>query len=83
MHMLEDHVVDFISRWKCGFGFYGEQGGESIHNEMNQIKSRFCTIKNPIERLTFSLKQHYLRNAVQAQKARPAIKRRRLTKHSE
>ena len=26
MHILESHAVPFISRWKVGFGFYGEQG---------------------------------------------------------
>lgn len=31
LHMLEDHVVHFLSKWKVGFGFMGEQGAESIH----------------------------------------------------
>ena len=26
MHILEDHVVPFIKKWKLGCGFYGEQG---------------------------------------------------------
>ena len=32
LHMLEDHATDFVEKWKTGFGMYGEQGGESIHN---------------------------------------------------
>ena len=35
LHMLEDHATDFVEKWKTGFGMYVEQGGESIHNEIN------------------------------------------------
>ena len=37
MHMLENHACDFIKKWGVGFGFYGEQGGESVHALFNQI----------------------------------------------
>ena len=36
LHMLEDHVVEFIKRWGKGLGTYGEQGGESIHPTFNR-----------------------------------------------
>ena len=39
LHMLEDHATDFVEKWKTGFGMYGEQGGESIHNEFNEFKT--------------------------------------------
>ena len=26
MHILEEHLVPFIQKWKLGCGFYGEQG---------------------------------------------------------
>lgn len=26
MHILEDHMVPFLKKWKLGCGFYGEQG---------------------------------------------------------
>ena len=26
MHILEEHTVPFIKKWKLGCGFYGEQG---------------------------------------------------------
>ena len=32
LHMIEDHVVDFISQWRVRFGMIGEQGAESIHS---------------------------------------------------
>ena len=27
MHILEEHMVPFLKKWKLGCGFYGEQGG--------------------------------------------------------
>ena len=41
LHMLEDHATDFVEKRKTGFGMYGEQGGESIHNEFNQFKTTY------------------------------------------
>ena len=38
LYMLENHGTDFISKWKFGFRIYGEQGGESVHNEFNKLK---------------------------------------------
>ena len=29
MHILEEHVVPFIRKWKLGLGFYGEQGNNN------------------------------------------------------
>ena len=37
LHMLEDHALEFIREWGVGFGFYAEQGGESIHAEFNSL----------------------------------------------
>ena len=45
LHMLEDHVIPFISRWHVGCDFYGEQGGESIHASINKMKGRYSSIK--------------------------------------
>ena len=30
IHFLEDHIVEFIEKWKVGLGFYGEQGKKKI-----------------------------------------------------
>ena len=37
LHMLKGPATDFAEKWKTGFGMYGEQGGESIHNQFNQL----------------------------------------------
>lgn len=31
LHMLEDHVIPFLTKWGVGLGFLGEHGAESIH----------------------------------------------------
>ena len=41
MHMLEEHVVPFLRRWNFPLGFFGEQGGESIHKDFVQLASTF------------------------------------------
>ena len=59
LHMLEDHVVPFISRWHVGCGFYDEQrGGGSIDASINTKKGRFKTIKNYNERLKYIMNCH-------------------------
>ena len=61
LHMLEDHVIPFLQRWNAGCGFYGEQGGESIHQVFKKIKHRYAPIKNGVQRLKYTMEEH-LRN---------------------
>ena len=60
MHILEDHMVPFVKKWKLGCGFYGEQGAEGIHKEFNEINSNHTSITNPVMRLKSILKRHHL-----------------------
>ena len=57
LHMLEDHVADFIRKWGVGLGFYGEQGGESLHNELNKLYKTYCGMKPNSRRLLSILKR--------------------------
>ena len=34
MHLLEDHMVEWISTHQAGWGLTGEQGAESIHAKL-------------------------------------------------
>ena len=45
LHMLEDHIIPFLKKWQVGCGFYGEQGGESIHKAINSMKKNYSNIK--------------------------------------
>ena len=59
LHMLEDHALEFFREWGVGFGFYGEQGGESIHAEFNSLYRTYCGMK-PIRLWVLSmLKEHH------------------------
>ena len=56
MHILEDDVLDFVSKFKVGLGFLGEQGGESIHNKFNELERTMMCMPNPLQAL---LKEHH------------------------
>jgi len=59
MHFLEDHAVPFIKRWHTGFGFLGEQGGESIYALFNQLH-RAYNIPNKVDQLYHMVREHHL-----------------------
>ncbi len=61
MHMLEDHVVDFLRQWRAGFGLLGEQGAESIHTVYNQLYRVYANIHNEVERLHYVTVEHHRR----------------------
>ena len=60
MHLLEEHVVPWISRWKVGLGFHGEQGGESIHARFNSIRQDVRGIANPVDILKSVMTTHWI-----------------------
>ena len=78
LHLLEDHVVTFVKKWHCGLGFYGEQGRENIHHDFKRIKQRYNNIKDPVDRLSYTMNQHLVSTKPQAQLLRPVIKKRKI-----
>ena len=56
--MVEDHIIPFLMRWHVGCGFYGEQGGESIHKTINTMKRNYSNIKTDIDRLKYIMNCH-------------------------
>ena len=61
MHFLEDHVVPWMQRWKCGMAFHGEQAVESLHAEFNKLQRAACGIKNKTSQLLSMMKSHHLK----------------------
>ena len=61
MHMLEEHVIPFLIKWRAPFGLYGEQGLESLHASMNKLMTSFTSMPNPVEKMTAYMKEHYTR----------------------
>ena len=81
--MLEDHVPEFLQRWGIGLGFYGEQGGESIHHEFKKMTDRYSNVRNPTERLKYTMNQHLLTTFPKAKELQPKIKKRKFNKIEE
>ena len=56
MHMLEDHVLPFLQKWRVGFGLLGEQGAESIHTTFNHLNRVYA---NKVKRLHHITVEHH------------------------
>ena len=80
--MLEHHVTEFIKKWNVGLGFYGEQGGESIHNEFNKLNQRYCMMQPSQRRILAMVKEHHMRIHPKAQQLKPEIKKKKLSLQS-
>ena len=59
MHMLEDHVLPFLEKWRVGFGLLGEQGAESIHTTFNNLNRVYANIRDEVERLHYITVEHH------------------------
>ena len=77
LHMLEHHVVPFIKKWRFGLGVYSEQGGESMHAELNNIQDTLFNHMHGTQRLRSILKEHHLRVHPLAKKMKPKIQKRK------
>ena len=79
MHMLEDHVVPWLRKWRVGFGLMGEQGAESIHASFNSMKVQSRYTYSKVEQLRRLMTEHFLRVQPANRTLLPKIKRRRRT----
>ena len=77
LHMLEQHV-DFIAKWGAAFGYYGEQGAESLHNEFNKLNQTYCSIKPNTKWLEYILKEHHRQVNPEAKAIQPKTKKRKI-----
>ena len=41
MHILKDHVIQWLRRWHVGAGVMGEQGAESLHAHPNKLEEDY------------------------------------------
>ena len=78
LHMLEDHVVEFIKKWRIGLGMYGEQGAESIHPEFNNLRSTYASVRPESARLKAMLEHHQLKVKPVTKSLTPSVKKRKL-----
>ena len=59
LHMLEDHVVPFLRRWRVGLGMLNEQDIESIHSRFNTLQRTYGSMRNKVERLKCMVEEHF------------------------
>ena len=76
MHILEDHVVPWVRRWRLGSGLMGEQGAESIHAHMMELERTYQSIPNALDRLKYIFKEQALESAPSLTSVRPPPKKR-------
>ena len=81
MHIMEDHVVPWLKRWRLGSGLMGEQGAESIHAHLMKLERTHQGIPNELDRLKYIVKEHMLESDPSLTCLRPQ-KRRRTQEHS-
>ena len=78
LHILEDHVVPFLRKWRVGFGFHGEQGAESLHASFNKIGESYVAIHDAVvKRLQCVMREHHLQVSPTMLAQQPAVKKRR------
>ena len=76
MHILEDHVIPWLTRWKIGAGMMGEQGAESIHAHIMRLERIHQGIANDVHRLKYIFKEHTLETAPSLVDLRPPPKKK-------
>ena len=63
LHMIEDHMVNFLREWRVGCGLLGEQGAESIHIKFNELHRNYSNIRNSVDRLRQVTLEHHRRTS--------------------
>ena len=77
-HMLEAHCVDWLRMWPFGLGFHGEQGGERMHAQCNDlIRRRFSGVKNQSMQLLYVMEAQHLKASPDTISSPKAPKRQR------
>ena len=61
LHMLEDHIVPWVKKWRVGCGMMGEQGAESLHAQFNTTERAYNNMRDRVQRLKVVLEAHHLR----------------------
>ena len=78
LHLLEDHMVPFIRKWRAGPGLLGEQGGESVHKEFNVLAARHASMRQRgIDRLLAALREQHMQVHPSNVKKAPEQKKRK------
>ena len=77
LHLLEDHVLPCMKRFRVGLGLLGEQGGEGIHHQLNELSATFNSIPNEVDRLKTVVSHHCKATLPQHLPHIPAVRKRK------
>lgn len=77
MHLLEDHMVDWMKRFHLGPGLMGEQGAESIHAHLNRLEATYGGMRNKLDRLKHIFQMYSIETAPSLQTLKPIVKTRK------
>ena len=69
-----------MDEWGLGMGFHGEQGGESIHAQFNEMTANSRGIVCPLKRTLSVLQDHLTLVSPTIQAKRPKIAKRKSKK---
>ena len=59
LHVLEEYVIPFRSKWHFRLGFFSEQGDKSVDHEFAQLASTFFHAKPATLRLKKMMEKHH------------------------
>ena len=74
MHIMEEHVIPWVKRWRVGAGLMGEQGAESVHAHFMKLERTHQGIPSEVDRLKYIMKEHQLASDPSLVCLRPAPK---------
>ena len=77
MHLLEDHMVDWLRKYHLGAGFMGEQGAESIHAHLNRLEATYSGVQNDLDRLKYIFRMYSVEVDPSLQTLQPVVKTRK------
>jgi hypothetical protein len=60
LHLLEEHVPQFVERWNIGLAYMGEQGGEKLHAQFNRQDPGCRVMKGEANKLKAALTRHMI-----------------------
>jgi hypothetical protein len=76
MHLLEDHMADWLKRYHLATGLMGEQGAESIHAHINKLEADYKNTKEKLHHLKYIFEMYTVETDATLLTIRPEVKPR-------
>ena len=83
IHLLEEHTLPLMQKFRVGLGLLAEQGAESLHSSMNTLDVLFKNIPGSLARLKSVADQHLLTTTKEASTLQPRPRKRKAEQQRE